>query len=57
MNVAADEDVADGQQAAGLDLAERAEREENRRLHLDAQHAAGGPALVLAARRGRRSDR
>ena len=45
--LALDDDVADGQQAAGLDAAERADREERRRLHLDGEHAALRPALVL----------
>src|SRR5712691_9008056 len=43
-----DDDVRDGQEAAGLDLAQRAEREQDRRLHLDGEHAALGPALILA---------
>ena len=33
---------------AGLDAADRADREERRRLHLDREHAALRPALVLA---------
>src|SRR6185437_298465 len=35
-----DDDVAHGQQAAGLDPAEGTEREEHGRLHLDRQHPA-----------------
>src|SRR5439155_6265964 len=46
--LAADDDVAHRQQAAGLDAAQRADGEERRRLHLDAEHAALRPALVLA---------
>src|SRR6476646_4823528 len=42
----ADHDVAHRQQAAGLDPAQCADREQHRRFHLDAEHAAGRPALV-----------
>src|SRR5262249_22052864 len=49
LELALDDDVADGEQAAGLDASERADREERGRLHLDAEHAALRPALVLAA--------
>jgi hypothetical protein len=38
--LAADDDVADRQQAARLDLAQSADREDHRRLHLDREHAA-----------------
>src|SRR6478672_8312160 len=38
--LALDDDVADDQQAAGLDLLERADREEHRGLHLDREDAA-----------------
>src|SRR5262245_56850626 len=37
---AADDDVADGQETAGLDLAQSAEGEDHSRLHLDGEHAA-----------------
>src|SRR5205807_10229340 len=40
-------DVADRQQAAGLDGAQRADREKSRSLHLHGEHAALRPALVL----------
>src|SRR5581483_4820849 len=46
--LALDDDVADGQQAGRLDAADRRHREERRRLHLDGEHAARRPALVLA---------
>src|SRR4051794_36514820 len=46
--LALDDDVADDQQAAGLDLLERPDREEHGRLHLDGEHAAVRPAAVLA---------
>ena len=39
-------DVADDQHAACLDLPQRAEREEHRRLHLDGEDAAVGPAAA-----------
>ena len=42
--LALDDHVADDQHAAGLELAERAEREQHRGLHLDGQDAALGPA-------------
>src|SRR5690242_16182867 len=42
----ADHDVAHGQQATGLHSAESADREQHRRLHLDAEDAPRGPALV-----------
>src|SRR3954468_5117290 len=48
LELALDDDVADREQAAGVHLAERAEREEDRSLHLDREDAAVGPALVLA---------
>src|SRR2546421_3091959 len=47
--LALDDDVADGEQAAGLDAPERTEREEHRRLHLDREDAAARPARVLLA--------
>src|SRR3954470_2667156 len=47
LEVALDDDVAHRQQAAGLHPPERAEREQDRRLHLDAEDAAVRPALVL----------
>src|SRR5262249_49881264 len=43
-----DDDVRDGQQAPGLDLAQRAGRVHRRGLHLHAEDAALRPALVLA---------
>src|SRR3954447_20140605 len=46
--LALDDDVADDQQAARPDLAERADREEHGRLHLDGKDAAVRPAAVLA---------
>src|SRR5919204_2617069 len=36
----ADHDVADGEEGAGLDAPKRADREQNRGLHLDAEYAA-----------------
>src|SRR5687767_12120888 len=45
--LALDDDVADGQQAPAVDAAQRGEREERRRLHLDREHATLRPALVL----------
>ena len=45
--LALDDDVADHEQAARLDLLQRAEREQHRRLHLDGEDAAVRPALVL----------
>src|SRR5436189_4136229 len=47
LELALDDDVADGEQAAGLDAADRADGEERGRLHLDCEHAALRPALVL----------
>src|SRR5947208_1767689 len=47
LELAFDHDVADGEQAAGRDPAQRAEREEDGRLHLDAEDAPARPALVL----------
>ena len=47
--LALDDDVADGEQAGGLDVAQGAEREEDGGLHLDGEDAAARPALVLAA--------
>src|SRR5579859_7288097 len=47
--LARDDHIRDGEQAAGLDLPQRAEREQHRRLHLDPQHTALRPAPVLAA--------
>src|SRR5205807_7259666 len=44
--LALDDHVAHDQQAAGLQLAERAQREQHRRLHLDGEDAAVRPALV-----------
>src|SRR5207248_1499410 len=38
-----DDDVADDQQAAGLELAQRPEREQHRRLHLDGEDPALRP--------------
>src|SRR6266550_8163363 len=49
LELALHDDVADGQQAPGLDAADRADREERRSLHLDGQDAALRPALVLPA--------
>src|SRR5579862_2127881 len=46
--LALDDDVADRQQAARIDAAQRAEREQDRRLHLDSEDAALRPAPVLA---------
>src|SRR5213596_1103461 len=40
-----DDHVADRQETRGLDAAERAEREQHRRFHLDGEDAAGGPAF------------
>jgi hypothetical protein len=44
-----DDDVADGEEAAGVNLLQRPEREEDRSFHLDREDAAVGPALVLPA--------
>src|SRR3954466_14345535 len=49
LELALDHDVADVEQAARLHLAQRAEREQDRRLHLDREDAAVRPALVLLA--------
>src|SRR5207237_9914688 len=43
-----DDDVADRQQAAGVAASQRADRAEDRRLHLDAEDAALRRALVRA---------
>src|SRR4029077_21176241 len=42
----ADDDVAHGEQATGLDSAQRADREQDGSLHLDSEHATRRPALV-----------
>src|SRR5688500_14916175 len=47
LELALDDDVAHRQQTAGLDAPQRADREERRGLHLDCEHAALRPALVL----------
>src|SRR5919201_3368910 len=44
--LAADDDVADGEQASGLDAAERADREDDGGFHLDRQDPALRPPLV-----------
>src|SRR5258707_1301942 len=48
LELALDHDVADGEQAAGLDAAKCADGEQRGCLHLDGEHAALRPALVLA---------
>src|SRR5689334_18918682 len=48
LELALDHDVADGEEAARVHLAQRAEGEEHRRLHLDREDPPVGPALVLA---------
>src|SRR5690348_13931428 len=48
LELALDDDVADRQQAAGLHAAQRADGEQRRRFHLDREHTALRPALVLA---------
>src|SRR5690348_16399095 len=48
LELAFDDDVAHGEQAAGFDAAQRADREQRRGLHLDGEHAALRPALVLS---------
>src|SRR5688500_12121292 len=45
---AADDDVADGEQASGVHAPQRADREEDGCLHLDGEDAAAGPPLVPA---------
>src|SRR3954451_3256631 len=47
LELALDDDVADGQEATRLDAADRPDREERRRLHLDGEHAALPSELVL----------
>src|SRR3954470_13250915 len=47
LELALDDDVADGQEATRLDAADRPDREERPRLHLDGEHTALRPALVL----------
>src|SRR5262245_43437853 len=49
LELALDDDVADGEEASRLDLAQRAECEEERSLHLHREDAAVRPALVLPA--------
>src|SRR5690242_19583390 len=46
--LAADDDVAHRQQTPGLHLAQRPEREDDGRLHLDCEHASRRPALMSA---------
>src|ERR687886_2508809 len=48
LELALDDDVAHGEEAAGGEAAERAEGEEHGGLHLDGEDAAARPALVLA---------
>src|SRR2546423_1559656 len=48
LELALDDDVADGEHAARVHLAQRAEREQDRGLHLDPENPAVGPALILA---------
>src|SRR5438552_1210883 len=48
LELAADDDVADRQEAARLHLAQGPDREQDRGFHLDSQHAALGPAAVAA---------
>src|SRR5687768_16668340 len=43
-----DDDVADDEEAAGLHASERADGEERGGLHLDGEHTALRPALVLS---------
>src|SRR3954462_7342428 len=49
LELALDDDVADGEEAARLHLSQGAEREEDRSLHLDGEDAPVRPALVLLA--------
>src|SRR5438105_10185165 len=44
LELALDDDVADGQEAAGLDAADRSDREQRRCLHLAGERAARRPA-------------
>src|SRR5438309_9585689 len=48
LELALDDDVADGEQAARVHLTQSAEREQDRGLHLDREDPPVRPALVLA---------